>query len=484
MRALWLITLLISFQSLAQLNEDFSDGDFTNAPTWVGDTDKFIVANGELQLDDPVATDTAILTTPNSSINNIEWRMSVRLGFPNPSNNNYLKIYLVSNQQNLESPLNGYFLRMGETGANDAIELYRQDGYTETLVFRGIDKHAYESSGDVILTIKVLRNGSGNWQLFSDTTGGTNFQLENSGTDNTHTSTSHFGFYCRHTSSNADEFYFDDIYIGPEIFDTEPPTPLSVAVISATEIDIQFDESLLVSEAEKENNYFISNGIGNPSSATIDVGDPSLVHLVLVNNLNSGTNYDLIIDNVEDLENNAISSDTIPFSYFEATLFDVLINEIMAKPDNSISSMPDEEYLELYNNSPFTIDLTGWKLYDAAKISSGNPAILGAYSLPPDSFLILCNSGDEALFQPFGNVLGVSSWPSLNNDGDDLLITNENDDVIHFLSYDDSWYHDVIKSGGGFSLEIIDHQNPCAGESNWWVTLDPAGGNTWKDKFS
>jgi len=57
------ILLLISSSVIGQFNDDFSDGDFTNDPTWVGQDSLFKVNSiGELQLNDTNSiTDEAFL---------------------------------------------------------------------------------------------------------------------------------------------------------------------------------------------------------------------------------------------------------------------------------------------------------------------------------------------------------------------------------------------------------------------------------------
>ena len=46
-----IVFLTLSYSSYGQLFEDFSDGDFTNNPSWEGDTSEFIVnSNLVLQL--------------------------------------------------------------------------------------------------------------------------------------------------------------------------------------------------------------------------------------------------------------------------------------------------------------------------------------------------------------------------------------------------------------------------------------------------
>ncbi|MBQ2077048.1 MAG: hypothetical protein II471_05985, partial [Bacteroidales bacterium] len=60
------IMSLLGLGAFAQVNggftDDFSDGDFTANPQWAGETAKFQVNGGELQLNDSEAS-TAMLST-------------------------------------------------------------------------------------------------------------------------------------------------------------------------------------------------------------------------------------------------------------------------------------------------------------------------------------------------------------------------------------------------------------------------------------
>lgn len=85
---------------------------------------KFTVNSSfQLQLNDTEAS-TAWLSTPYAINGNIEWKFWIRLAF-SPSSNNYSKVFLVADQPDLDLAQNGYYLRFGESGSNDAIELFQ-----------------------------------------------------------------------------------------------------------------------------------------------------------------------------------------------------------------------------------------------------------------------------------------------------------------------------------------------------------------------
>lgn len=465
---LFTLGLLICQSIGAQITDDFSDNDFTGNPIWSGDDAKFEVnAANQLHLNAPAVTDTAYLSTPNTAINNIEWDFFFLLEF-SPSASNYLKVYLVSDQPNLKQPLNGYFLKMGENGSTDAIDLYLQQGTTETLIIQGIDGRVAANINHV--SVKVTRDGSGNWAIYSDTTGGINYLLEGTGTDNTITTTSYFGFFCNYTSTRSTLFYFDNVFVGVPVADTIPPLVISVNVISQNQLDVQYTEPVDIATSQNISNYSVNNGIGLPLSAVQDAGDPSLVHLTFSNSFPNGQANSITISNIMDLSGNTLIPVSLAFTFYQPQPGDVIINEIMADPSPPVA-LPDAEYAEIFNRSSSPVDLTGWTFSDGTTTST-----FSSFTLEPDSFLILTSSTNVALFQPYGNVMSLASFPSLNNDADDLTLKDAAGNLIDEVTYDISWYHDDVKSDGGWSVERMDPNTTCAGAANWHASMDAMGG--------
>jgi hypothetical protein len=286
--------------SRAQITDAFSDGDFTNTPSWSGDASEYLVNAGfQLQLNGTVA-DTSYLSFPSPYISNAEWQFWIRLQFA-PSDNNNARVYLVSDVANLEGSVNGYYVRMGENGSFDSVDLWEQSGTTHTKIIDGINAHCAASNN--VLRVRVVRDAAGNWDLYSDTLGGTNFQLEGSTTDNTHTSCNFFGVFSKYTVSNITKFYYDDIYAGPIIVDVTAPTIVSATPTSATTLDVLFNENVDLTSSQILTNYSVSNSIGNPSSAVRDGTNLALVHLTFSNSFISSLNYTLTVSNVQSVYN-------------------------------------------------------------------------------------------------------------------------------------------------------------------------------------
>ncbi|MEO6166561.1 MAG: lamin tail domain-containing protein [Chitinophagales bacterium] len=468
----FLLSVLCVAQVYAQVQDDFTDGNFTDNPAWSGDDSKFEVnAAQQLHLNAPAVTDTAFISTGNTSINSTEWLFYFKMDF-SPSGSNYLKAYLVADQPNLKQPLNGYFLRMGEDGSNDGIDLFLQQGTTETLLSSGIDGHVSASVNNV--SVKVTRDNAGNWEVYSDLTGGINYSLEGSVTDNTISTTGFFGFSCKYTSTRSDDFYFDDVYVGQPLVDIDPPQLLQVTAVSANQLDLIFNEPLEQFSAEEEANYSVNNSVGNPSLAQQDITSQQLVHLSFANSFPNGVLSTVTVSNIKDLSGNELLAASADFAFFTSQSNDVIINEIMSDPDPAVG-LPAAEFTELFNQSDFPIDLTGWIFSDASSDQT-----IPSFTLLPDSFVILCDDGNAALFSPYGSVIGLTTFPSLNNDGDDLTLKNAAGSVINTVSYSSAWYGDEVKADGGWTLELIDPNSPCQGANNWIASNDAGGGTPGK----
>lgn len=475
----FLIYLMISVPLFSQWREDFSDGNFTESPAWAGHTDRFAINQGKLQLKDPNAGASNIsflsVGAPTSLGQPTTWEFSIQQIFA-PSTGNFAKVYLQSSHSDLSGNLTGYFLKIGGiTGNDDALELHRQDGSGSTLLLKGTAGSVANdpSQGQV----RIVRDQSGNWELWADYNLSGNYVLEGSVADRTYTSGNFFGWVCTYTSTRKESFFLDDILINPLFQDAQGPKLQKAEAINSKKISVFFDEPLSTTSATEILNYVINNGIGNPAQIAVTQENPNEVELTLATDLQSFQAYQLSIENIQDLAGNLSGKQSAEFTFFDLRMpepGDLILTELLPDPSPAIG-MPDSEFLELYNRSNKALDLKG------VGISTGSsPRMLPSFILMPGEYVIICPAAEVSNFSKFGQTLGIESFPALTNSEDDVVVTSSAGEVLVQLHYSDSWYQEEQKKEGGWSLELILLNGPADCAGNWRASIAPAGGTPGK----
>ena len=156
------------------------------------------------------------------------------------------------------------------------------------------------------------------------------------------------------------------------------------------------------------------------------------------------------------------------------TIDAVNLNEFMPDPvtdwnGNGQTGDADDEYIELYNGHDFAVDLSGWKLDDAASAGSPPFTLPAGSTIPANGFLVF-----------FSNTTHLA----LNNSGgDSVRLLRPDNSVADFTSYTanfpDQAYSRSIDGGG----QWVETYPPSPGASNQppntptpSPTATPAGG--------
>lgn len=460
MRITLLLFLFLPFWTFGQVTDDFSDGDFTVNPTWIGTDSVFMVNNHHQLQSAAIVAGEAWLVIPVMGYQEVEWRFWIREAF-SPSGNNYAEVWLAADTADLTHVTRGYFLRFGSVGSQDAIELYRKEGSTETLICKGNDA-AIASSFSV--AVKVNRDREGYWTVQTDYDNVGNYALEAEGLDDTFFPEGWFGFYLKYTISNAKRFYFDDVYIGPRIIDHDPPEWLGLDVLDSKHLLLTFSETLSETALDPQH-YHVET-----APDTVCFGDrPSKVLLTFNDPLSENTNLQLKVTGISDVAGNVMPEITWDFSIYKASDGDVVINEIMADP-TPVVGLPEWEYVELFNTTALPINLKDWTL-SIGSTTKTFPAV----QIEPLGYLILCKDDAVEELSVFGSTCGFSSF-SVANAGATLRLFSPDETLVSEVSFNETWYHDTDKKNGGWSLEQIDPFNPCAGTYNWSASHDVSGG--------
>jgi hypothetical protein len=448
----------LSHAVFSQFTDDFSDGDFINAPAWSGDISRFrINPAGQLQLDAPAVSGEAYLSTESAAVADAVWSWQSLISV-NPSGSNYTRVYLMSDQADLSGPLQGYFVKIG--GTSDEVSLFRQDGTSTTRIIDGLDDRVDASS--VNIEVSVSRDATGNWELSVRPDGEATFTLEGTVFDNTYTLSSYTGAYCDYTSTRSEAFSFDNFNVsGSPVPDTTPPQLVKAEAPGEKQLRLIFSEPITPATASQSSHYLIDG------QSTVVLGhNEDTVWLESGTALPNGQPVELSISGLEDSEANLIRDTTLSVLYFEAipaTVGDMVINEFMADPNPGKGTLPEDasaEFIELYNASDHPFQLRDWQV---------NTKSLSGHILLPDTYLIICREEYAADYATFGDVMGLSDWPALSNSGGSIHLTDASGQMIDSLAYEGR------EVEGGYSLERIRPRAACGGKRNFALSRDPAG---------
>ena len=446
--------------TLAQttLFEDgFSDENFTAGPAWNGADSLFTVVpaggNPKLRLDaENDDNGDAWLSTPSTGTEG-SWEFFVNLDGFSPSGSNFSYIFLMSDRADLDGAVNGYAIRAGEDGSGDRLRLVRFDNGTETttLISGNLD-----ISGGGGFRVRVSRDASGNWTL--EEAEGYHAELNQAGSpvqDQTHSSSSHFGVRAVFSSTRADKFFYDFkitfraeqvVRSAPDALDINFPAALDRATVDASDFSLAPDA-------------------GSIQNISYPAATDSVVRLTYTNSI-PAESYTLTIDELNGSTGQQFEGpqelDFTLFDTYEAG--DVVINEFMYDPPSA-----QAEFVELKNTSSKRLNLQNWRLQDNTTTSrtiTSNPL-----TLQPGGFLVISSDTTE-LFNVYGsrNYVSMSSFPSLNNGGDQIRLFTNSDVRADSLTYEPGWGGDEV------SLERVSADIEATNPANWGESPNALGG--------
>ena len=252
--------------------------------------------------------------------------------------------------------------------------------------------------------------------------------------------------------------------------ETVNPEVVSVKITGPNLLTVRFTKPL-DSASLLSGKYTVTNGLSIIGS-TIKAQPSISIDLTLSAAPVPGSVYYLNIENVTDCFGNVLKVNSSVFGIGAIpNALDLVINEIFPNPDDIKTTVSSYEYVEIHNRTSKLISLDSCLFSDKSSSASLQGGLIEA-----GGKIVICEKNGETQLSKYGNVLGISSWPSLNNSGDLLSLTTTNNELIHLVEYSDSWFANDGKKAGGWSLEMIDTDNPCAGAENWRASINEKGG--------
>lgn len=451
--------------AVGQLNLNFDDGNL-DAVKWEGNINNFkINAQGQLQLMASAAGESSIFTKYKVPADSIQVDLYFKLQFA-PSGDNFGKIYLMVDDIN-EAKANGYYLKLGENGSNDAIQVYQLENGISQLLGSGKLGGISADPGDARLRIKIYRNGL--WMIATDYNGMTIFEDDLKFTEQGFLlpDSTYFGIYCKYTATRVDKFYYDDIAINTIKKDTIPPLAVNIEVVDETQIKLIFDESPEINSAFNIVNYNVDNGLGRPDQVLYSISKPLEVNLIYETNpIKSGIQYTLTIDGVKDKSQN-FKKQSLSFVYAsKPKKGDLVITEILTDPYTG-----GDDFVEIYNRSSNFLKLDSLVILNAQKneskvIRTNEILYPGQYMAISKNIAFLKSkyeTPDTARFLE-------ATLPSLNVDGANvslLTFTNGIGIMVDSFVYSETMQFDLLDFTKGVSLERIDINGKTNDGNNW-----------------
>lgn len=260
----------------------------------------------------------------------------------------------------------------------------------------------------------------------------------------------------------------DDNDIVPLTVDNTPPGLTSVVATGASTVVVTFDEPVDETTAEEPFNYYIvaSTRIVTIDSAVRDDNDNAVVTLT-VSGMTAG-DYNIEINDVEDLFGNGCENLAGTFTYTPAVVPDIIITEIMQNP--SAVGDTDGEWFEVYNNDTVTVDMEGWTFVDlgtnTTTVNNGAPL-----QIAPGEYFVFGRNSDS------GTNGGVtvdfqydSSSFTLGNGGDELIIyMADGTTEVDRVEYDGgpNW-----PDPNGSSMMFVGSWTDDNNDYSYWVVAD------------
>lgn len=250
-----------------------------------------------------------------------------------------------------------------------------------------------------------------------------------------------------------------------EVFwDRTPPEIVKVEVVEAQKIVVIFSEPLDPVYALLASLYSV-NGT-TPGELLLQRNDSQVV-LTFPFEIEIGQTYLLEIEKLSDLSGNFGENYQFEFVlegdellYFRS----IVLNELMPapRPDNPL---PNVEYVELYNPGDRSIYLGGMQLSNSRRETVLPSAVLG-----PKEYIILCPRTRVSEFERFGEVLGLTNWPTLLNTADQVKLKDSQGKVLDSLNYTSTTFGNTEIARGGYSLEVVNPYLECYLPSNLKVS--------------
>ena len=248
--------------------------------------------------------------------------------------------------------------------------------------------------------------------------------------------------------------------------DNEIPVIIGVSALSLKKIEVFFNKPMDTLSSVSLSNYSIE-GI-SIHSANYQKETFSVL-LNLKTPIKSRTDYRLTVRRLSDECSNVLNIASVPFAFQEIYANDIVINEVLF---NSYTG--GANFVELYNRSGFTIDLSQLKFASR----SNKHELRAIYDISPvpapfeNGQYLAFSPNIEAVAEfyhiPYPeNMFEVERLPAYYNTSGNVVLLNQSNQVIDEFAYHHEMHSEWFSDVKGVSLERLSTNKPTNEHANW-----------------
>ncbi|MBR7022375.1 MAG: lamin tail domain-containing protein, partial [Bacteroidales bacterium] len=238
-------------------------------------------------------------------------------------------------------------------------------------------------------------------------------------------------------------------------------------------VQLWFDQQMDAASLLSPQNYLVEELGEHHDQVETNPIDPNYVGLIFDHGFEQGIVYTLIINGVTNCVGNAIEADTrvqfgIPNAIAEG---EILINEILFDPIS-----PGVDYVELYNNTDKTFDLSTLML-GVIREGFPNPADTTLKEITADSrlflpqtYVLLSTNSEIVGYQydcPTDNYVQMASFPSYANAGGTAILLSKSGTTVDAMYFSEKMHYPLLKVTKGVALERVSFDQPSMATDNW-----------------
>lgn len=393
----------------------------------------------------------------------IVWQFKIRHEYL-PSSANRWTFYLASGSPTGCLSCGDVALAVGVNlnSSDDALNLYIFDGAGAHQLTSGIFNWE-KSIGTATGIVKVVWLPRGSYQLWASSGVSNQLQLCEEVKSTLIPASCYFGISYTYSSAQDRKLWIDDISISTKPLQSARFRVDTFYFVSSHRLLVHFNKP--INPATVNGNINFSPTISN---INFDVGCQQVV--ITFPDDTESISGRLLLGHLRAWDGEALSDTAVSVSLIKTQAFDVVFSELMIDPTPT-QGLPAFEYIECYNRSNHNVLMSKWSL------SNGSSSIvLPDVLLPAGEYLLFVAKDARGAFDTIKHVFYCLPSSLLNNEKGSLWLFNDKGEIMSYVQYRNSYIDEKFKQEGGWSLEIIDADNPCGGSGNWAVSRNLLGG--------